>query len=204
VSSVQRRARAKENLRRAILDAARELFVTEDYRAISMRRIAEKIEYSPTAIYLHFKDKQEILFQLVQEGFELLNARLQALDIADPVERLRQGGQAYMEFARTQPHYYKLMFQLEDKALSEQCAARSEISENAFGFIVRCVTEAMAQEKFRATDPPMIVAHTIWAHIHGAVSLMLANRLMRLPEEAHSIFYSHVVETTLRGLRADT
>lgn len=52
-----RRAREIENLRRAILDAARELFYEQDYRAVSMRKIAEKVEYSPAAIYRYFSDK---------------------------------------------------------------------------------------------------------------------------------------------------
>ena len=89
MGSAQRRARAKENLRRAILDAARELFATEEYEAVSLRRIAEKIEYSPAAIYLHFQDKKEILFHLIDEGFALLSARLETVRVADRYDVLR-------------------------------------------------------------------------------------------------------------------
>src|SRR4051794_31187958 len=119
MGSAQRRARAKENLRRAILDAARKLFATEDYKAVSMRRIAEEIEYSPTALYLHFKDKEEILFYLIDEGFEMLSGRLESLNVEDPVLRLRKGGRVYFKFAFEQPHYYRIMFQLQDKAMAE-------------------------------------------------------------------------------------
>jgi len=202
VVSAQRRAREKENLRRAILDAARELFVTEDYKAVSMRRIAEKIEYSPTAIYLYFKDKEEILFHLIQEGFGLLYERLSQLTVADPIERLRQGGAIYFDFALQQPHYYKLMFQLDALEMGEACLEKPSNSMQAFGFIRTCVTEAMEQGTFRTDIPEVIVSHTIWAHIHGAVSLALDRRLFHLPEEAHPAFYAAVLETTLRGLRA--
>ncbi len=81
LGSSERRAREKENLRRAILDAARELFVAEGYDAVTMRKIADRIEYSPTTIYLHFKDKDEILLCLSEEGFTLLRACLDKADL---------------------------------------------------------------------------------------------------------------------------
>lgn len=200
--SALRRAKAKENLRRAILDAARELFATEDYRAVSMRRIAEKIEYSPTAIYLHFKDKDEILLNLIGEGFTLLSSRLEALRVDDPVERLRQGAHAYFDFALTQPHYYRLMFQLE-KGVVEPCDDKAALGANTFGFIRRAVVEALNQGKFDASLPEPIISHVIWAHVHGAVSLALTGHLgFMLPQAYHTAFFEEVVETTLRGLQA--
>jgi AcrR family transcriptional regulator len=202
VGSAQRRARAKENLRRAILDAARDLFATEEYQAVSLRRIAEKIEYSPAAIYLHFQDKKEILFHLIEEGFAMLSARLEALQVADPVERLRQGAPIYLDFAFTQPHYYRLMFQLENKELGElmsQCAT----AERALNFIRRAVTEAMENGQFAATSPEPVVAHIVWASLHGAASLVLTGHLSRkLPNELHAAFFDQIIETVLRGLRS--
>jgi AcrR family transcriptional regulator len=201
VGSAQRRARAKENLRRAILDAARELFATEEYQAVSLRRIAEKIEYSPAAIYLHFQDKKEILFHLIQEGFEMLSARLEAVQVADPVERLRQGAPVYLDFAFTQPHYYRLMFQLENKELGElmsQCA----MADRALNFIRRAVSEAMQNGQFVTDTPEPVVSLTLWASLHGAASLVLTGHLSRkLPNEFHAAFFDHVIETVLRGLR---
>jgi AcrR family transcriptional regulator len=202
VGSAQRRARAKENLRRAILDAARELFATEDYPAVSIRRIAAKVEYSPAAIYLHFQDKKEILFRLIEEGFEMLSVRLEALQVADPVERLRQGALVYLDFAFTQPHYYRLMFQLENKDLGE-LMTRCAMAERALNFIRQAVTEAMQNGQFATTTPEPVVSHTIWASLHGAASLALTGHLGRkLPQEFHAAFFDHVVETVLRGLRS--
>jgi AcrR family transcriptional regulator len=201
LGSAQRRARAKENLRRAILDAARELFATQDYQAVSLRRIAEKIEYSPAAIYLHFQDKKEILFHLIEEGFEMLSARLEALDIADPVERLRQGAPVYFDFAFTQPHYYRLMFQLENRELGE-LMSRCAMAEEAFNFIRRAVTEAMENGQFVTAPPEPIVSHTIWASLHGTASLVLTGHLgRRLPSELHAALFDHVIEIVLRGLK---
>jgi AcrR family transcriptional regulator len=68
----ERREREKSEIRDKILDAARELFITEGYDGVSMRKVAEKIEYSPTAIYLHFADKQELFHELCHEDFARL------------------------------------------------------------------------------------------------------------------------------------
>jgi AcrR family transcriptional regulator len=198
--SAQRRAREKENLRRAILDAARELFVSEDYNAVTMRRIAEKIEYSPTAIYLYFNDKEEIFQHLIEEGFTKLSEQLEALAIADPLERLREGGRIYLQFAFEHPQYYRIMFQIGDKNTAQICPHELEIAPRAFDFIRTCVTEAVAQNLFREDIHPDVLSHCIWAAMHGAASLALANRLKMLPDEAHPIFYRTMEEMMLRGM----
>ena len=69
---LERRAREKSETRDKILDAARELFITHGYEGVSMRKVAEKIEYSPTAIYVHFADKEDLFHQLCQEDFARL------------------------------------------------------------------------------------------------------------------------------------
>ena len=68
----ERREREKSETRDKILDAARELFVTEGYEGVSMRRVAEKIEYSPTAIYVYFADKNELFHELCRQDFQHL------------------------------------------------------------------------------------------------------------------------------------
>src|ERR671939_111330 len=95
----QRRAREKEILRQEILDAARELFVNEGYENVSMRRIAEKIEYSPTTIYLYFEDKAALLFAICEETFAKLAKKLETIvrQTQDPVEALKKGCRAYIE-----------------------------------------------------------------------------------------------------------
>src|SRR3954468_3490798 len=89
----ERREREKTEVREKILDAARNLFVSEGYESVSMRKIAEAIEYSPTAIYVHFKDKAELMQQLCEHDFRSLAHVFQDLNqIADPIERIRQHG----------------------------------------------------------------------------------------------------------------
>lgn len=204
MSSVARRAREKERLRRAILDAARELFVTEDYAAVSMRRIADKIEYSPTTIYLYFKDKEEIVTCLIAEGFDLFATALEKLSpIPDPVERLRQAGYTYLDFALSHRHYFRIMFQMEGFAFPDVDLQDHMQGRRAFGFICQCVQEATDQGRFVTSSPPPVLAHVVWAHIHGAAALTLADRLKMLPEEARPLFYRSVIDTTMRGLLLD-
>jgi AcrR family transcriptional regulator len=200
MGTAQRRAREKENLRRAILDAARELFATESYGSVSIRKIAQRIEYSPTAIYLYFKDKQEILGNLIAEGFAMLYGRLAEIDIADPVERLRAGGRAYFEFALTQPHYYRLMFQLEPP---EDCTSNEimEIAGKTFDFIRLAVAEGHASGQFVFDCPEIVVSHALWCSLHGTVALQLSGHLaLKLPEEMYAELYRCVMENALRGL----
>src|SRR6266581_2790999 len=95
----ERREREKMELRRKILDTARQMFVSEGYDAVSMRKIAPKIEYSPTAIYLHFKDKEALFAELCSSDFRRLAQTFSSIaEVKDPVARLRRIGQTYLGF----------------------------------------------------------------------------------------------------------
>src|SRR5512143_3975970 len=95
----ERREREKLETRDKILDAARELFITRGYEGVSMRKVAEKIEYSPTAIYVHFADKEDLFHQLCQEDFARLAAVFHGAGMpSDPVERIQQIGRVYVQF----------------------------------------------------------------------------------------------------------
>src|SRR5207247_3232488 len=85
----ERQERDREAVRRAILDAARDLFTTEGYRNVSIRKIAERIEYSPAAIYSYFASKDDIFFALAEEGFRLLGDPANCSQTLGPLERIR-------------------------------------------------------------------------------------------------------------------
>jgi AcrR family transcriptional regulator len=173
----ERREREREEIRTRILDAARELFASEGVESVTMRRIADRIEYSPTAIYFHFKDKESLLaelcdcdFRAFAHGFTLI------AQIPDPVERLKAAGAAYVEFGLTNPSHYRLMFmtpKTTDAAASSISKGNPE--EDAYAFLKGIVTEMIAKNLFRdgLTDPDL-VAQVIWAAMHGLVSLEIA------------------------------
>src|SRR5436190_10555635 len=109
----ERKERHKEELKKEILEAAKSLFTQGGYDATSIRNIAEKIEYSPATIYLHYKDRDEIMHALHQEGFKMLVSYLSVIGtIADPFERLKAMGRAYIKFAMENPDMYDLIFVL--------------------------------------------------------------------------------------------
>src|SRR5688500_15821418 len=97
-----------------ILDAARELFVERGVEAVTMRAVAERIEYTPTAIYHHFRDKHTLLVELCVTDFRRLGHVFQRLGrVADPIDRLRHFGNAYVEFGLANPSHYRFMFMTE-------------------------------------------------------------------------------------------
>src|SRR5215468_7783491 len=108
----ERRARQRTLLRQEILDAARDILVRDGYEGLSMRKVAEKIDYSPTAIYLHFKDRDELVFQVCEALMAGLVRELQRIEeqAADPLAALRKGLQKYVEFGLAHREHYSATF----------------------------------------------------------------------------------------------
>src|SRR5229473_3358520 len=109
----ERQGRDREAVRRSILDAARDLFVRDGYENVSIRKIAERIEYSPAAIYGYFPSKDDIFFALAEEGFRLLygdRASFTALDALPPLERIRAIFSRLYQYSCEHPQYFALMF----------------------------------------------------------------------------------------------
>jgi AcrR family transcriptional regulator len=111
MGSRERREREREDTRERILDAAREMFAERGIDAVTMRAIADRIEYTPTAIYHHFRDKEALISELCDRDYRALAHHFQTVaQIEDPVERFRRLGQAYVEFALAHPNHYRFMF----------------------------------------------------------------------------------------------
>lgn len=173
----ERREREREEIRTRILDAARELFAHEGVESVTMRRIADRIEYSPTAIYFHFRDKESLLAELCDCDFRNFAHGFTVIaQIPDPVERLRAAGRAYVEFGLTNQSHYRLMF-MTPKITNDKTTtiAKGNPEEDAYAFLKGIVDELQAQgrlrEDFTDTD---LAAQTIWAVIHGVISLEIA------------------------------
>src|SRR2546421_2478328 len=114
MSVAERTSRHKQDLRQEILDAARDLFVNEGYENVSIRKIADKIEYAPGTIYLYFKDKADILRTICDETFGKLHRKLSAIaeDSGPPLDKLRRAGRAYVQFALDNSSQYLLVIML--------------------------------------------------------------------------------------------
>ena len=176
-----RRARQKQLLRQQILDAARELLVHDGYEQLSMRRVAERIDYSPTAIYLHFKDKQELVFSLCEESFARLVHELETLagDYPDPLVRLRKGMERYIAFGLKNPNHYIPAFVLPPPAdldVKRQQAMLSPQSNGirALATLRDTIADGVKAKKLRKVDPD-ITARSTWAALHGITSLLIVH-----------------------------
>jgi len=175
----ERREREKAETREKILDAARELFLREGYDGVSMRKVAEMIEYSPTAIYVHFADKEQLFHELCQEDFGRLAATLQGANLSpDPVKRIEQIGRTYIEFGLRFPNHYKLMFMTAHPEAEFDDSDR-EIKGNperdAYAFLMQTILEAQHAGRFRDDlKDAELIAQTLWGAVHGVISLHIA------------------------------
>ncbi|HYZ16591.1 MAG TPA: TetR/AcrR family transcriptional regulator [Candidatus Acidoferrum sp.] len=172
----ERKERQRAELREQILAAARAIVFEEGFEALTMRKIADAIEYSPATIYLHFENREAIGRQLCAEAFEkLLSYFAPVRAIADPAERLRAMGRAYARFAFENPEWYKLIFMTDEKYLAEIFGERQyheEGGQRAFDLVVDTVREGIASGSIAEQDP-VLLAEAVWSGVHGVVSLQL-------------------------------
>jgi AcrR family transcriptional regulator len=174
----ERKERQKAELRELILGAAREIVVGQGFEQLSMRKIAEAIEYSPATIYLHFESRDAIALELVREGFaEMLTALAPATAVSDPLERLRDIGRRYVRFGVERSQTYRLIFmedpKFSDSVIGTQLDLPGEPGSIAFEVLERTVAELVATGVFRQIEPEL-ASQVLWAGVHGIVSLRLA------------------------------
>jgi AcrR family transcriptional regulator len=201
----ERQERDRESVRRAILDAARDLFVAEGFSNVSIRKIAERIEYSPAAIYGYFPSKDDIFFALAEEGFLLLGnpeARTAPQKAAGvpPIERVRSIFWHLYEFSRDQPQYFALMF-------LDRSVPRISREYERFGFVRECkqyIVEEMQRcidaGDLPSTTAPAVAVRALMAGVLGVAVLRLSDRLA--PGENADDLATDVLNVTLAGLRA--
>jgi AcrR family transcriptional regulator len=173
----ERRQKQRGLLRQEILDAARDILVRDGYEGLSMRKVAEKIEYSPTAIYLHFKDRDELVFFVCEELMAGLVRELQAVADRnpDPLVALKKGLRRYVEFGLQHPQHYQATFGIPHGHDPEKDARFLEpgtMSMQAFGFLPRLVGACVMQKKLKKVDVHA-VSCALWAGIHGITSLLI-------------------------------
>jgi AcrR family transcriptional regulator len=191
----------RETTRRAILDAALELFISEGYAQVSIRNIAARVEYSPGAIYGYFASKDAIFYALAEEGLRDLGAReLAEAPSADPIEDVRAAAWRLYEFSKEQPQYFALVFL--DRHVPrvskdyERFAFISEMRSRAMARVERCVAEGL----FPETTYADVALRLLWSPIVGIAALRLSHRI---PEAVDSDpLVRDAIETTIAGIRA--
>jgi len=177
MGSNERREREKAELRARILDAARELFAEHGFEAVTMRKIAERIEYTQAALYFHFPDKDALIRELCVHDFYEFGQRFAALaSEKDPIERLRQAGRAYADFAISHPQHYRLMFMVPDNAKDNDADWKGDPAHDAYAFLRWTCQEAIEQGRMKPEFADAdLASQTAWAAIHGVVSLHITH-----------------------------
>ncbi|MCI0432274.1 MAG: TetR/AcrR family transcriptional regulator [Gemmatimonadetes bacterium] len=196
----ERREREREQLRERILEAARDLLSEQGLAGLSMRAIADRIEYSPATIYLYFKDKEDLVHEVVHAGFRRLHeytgSEVSKLgETAGAAEQYSAMGRAYARFALENTAYFRVMFELPGAAQfdRDECAARDASQPDGFEVVVDLIERATAEGSMRVADARR-AALIDWGLIHGLTSLYLSGHLveevrsneefMRLVDEA--------------------
>lgn len=180
MSITDRRAREKEELRQKILDTARDLFVAHGYDGVTLRKIADAIEYAPGTIYGYFKDKEELIRALCIADFEAFEKNFpRDHQPADPLAAIRGIGLAYIRFALAHPNQYRLMFMtprpFDLHALdNETLTKRGDPARDGYALLRQTAQAAIDAGLLRdELRDPDLVAQTLWAGVHGMASLAI-------------------------------
>jgi AcrR family transcriptional regulator len=174
---IERKERQKESLRQEILDAARDILLTEGFARLSMRSIAKRIEYSPTTIYLYFKNKEELLYHLCDEVFERLLGILEKAGDgeASALARLRAAMQSYIDYGLSEPDRYRIAFMAD---INPYVSAKNFLDEGKNGFKLLRDFHVKVEAALAEVSSPLTPSHVVqalWAHAHGIVSLLIIN-----------------------------
>lgn len=171
-----RREREKQQVRQGILDAARKIASCEGWSAVTVRKIAEQIEYSPPTIYEYFANKDAILRELLCEGFATLLAALTAAreTTNDPYEALHRVARAYCDFAWHSPDLYQVMYGLDGATFR---AADTREEGMSIGATVAVVVSKIVSNKGKHANDVEERVNVLWATVHGLIALAMAGRI---------------------------
>jgi AcrR family transcriptional regulator len=197
----ERQDRERQAVTASILTAARDLFVAEGYQSVSIRKIAERIEYSPAAIYSYFAGKDDIFLALAEEGFHRLDDKVRAaMQTGNPLEDVRGCWWAFYEFSQEQPAYFELMF-------VDRSVPRITEQWEGFEFLQQMLTNAVSAIQkaidagaFPATLNPNAAMHMLWASLLGPAVVGIRHRLAS--GEDYDSLARDVLNATIAGLQA--
>ena len=200
-----RRTRARrgegEKLKETILKAAEALLIeTGDAESVSIRAVAERVGVTPPSIYLHFTDKDELIFAVCEKHFaELHRVMTDATDGAsDPLNALQRMGRAYVSFGVNNPEQYRIIFMGRTPHSVDGGHTERLLDNSGFSHLVEVVKGCLDAGHFVPGDP-MMIAIDLWVTVHGITSLLIAKPEFPWPNKEDLI--EHILDTHLRGLR---
>jgi AcrR family transcriptional regulator len=188
----ERRDRERQELRQAILMASRDIAAQEGWQSVSIRKVADRIEYSPPTIYEHFASKEALLVELMREGFRLLMQGVREGDsaAASPEARIMAVALAYWSFAWDYPELYQVMHGLggvpfafdpgiaatETASVPSDPEQFSPEAKAVFQFTMDAIKDLAGGGEHDCEERAAAV-HILWATLHGLVALTMAGRI---------------------------
>lgn len=195
------RTKRHQRTKQAILDAAVALIAEQGTTAVSMRALAERIEYSPAGLYEYFASKEEILAAVCEEGQRFLyEAMSQADPTQPPAEYVYQLGRAYIQFALHHPDHFLLMFST--PVVTQADVDHSAEEDSAYALLVQAITWGVEQEVF-VTRPQFGVVemtYAAWTLVHG-MAMLRVTHLRHYPADLDTAD-DQALRNFLRGLMA--
>lgn len=193
--------RRKTKTRQDIIDATHALILARGIEGLSIRAIAEDIDYSPAALYRYFGSKDELVDAVRAQCFERLNLALQhALEsLTSPFEQILAAGMAYLEYARQHPTDYLLMFHLPPSESTQN--DNRQIAMSALLYIVRYGIETGIFATSENYDEDAIMYHC-WATVHGLAMLqttVMQDDLPRITSVSEAILRKVIAGFTVSG-----
>jgi len=195
----ERKIRQKEEVKASILNAAWQLVKVEGWQALSIRKIADAIEYSVPVIYDHFENKEAILLEFTKRGFRLLTTELNAAKDkeSDPARQLEAMAYAYWNFAFEHKEYYQLMYGLGMPG----CETVNRIEElKSFTSLIVSTIQKLAEASKNSKIDRFLKLHTFWSMLHGLVSINMMNKEHK--DELSTMVMKDFISGFLAGFRA--
>lgn len=204
MSIAERRSREKEALRQSILDAAVEILASEGFEGLSLRRIADRIDYAPSTIYLYFRDKYEIVATICAETLDGLRADLERITSVceDPVEGLRRGLRCYVDFAIAHPAHYLISFcQPMPELPPDHPTHGFEAGLRCFAVLQDGVRECIEAGRIRPLDINL-ASQSMWASLHGLSAILLTHygKDPHFPWVERNALIENTIAQILRGV----
>lgn len=194
----ERRLRQKEEIRSSILATAWQLVKEDGWQSLSIRKIADAIEYSVPVIYDHFENKEAILLQFGKDGFGLLIRKLQQAKkkTNDPAEQLTLIADAYWNFAFKNKEYYQLMFGL---GIASCETAKCIPEESAFRNLVMEPINAILAKNNKKGINSCLKYHTFWSVMHGLISIKMLS-YSEVADELNKLVLDDAIEGFIMNL----
>lgn len=197
----ERRLRQKDEVRSSILDTAWKIVREEGWQSLSIRKIADAIEYSVPVIYDHFANKEAILLEFGKQGFDLLARKMcdAKRSTDDPGKQTRAMADAYWNFAFRNKEYYQLMF-----GLGIACCEMNKCLPESITFrelVMEPITRLLEENKNNKPINSCLKYHTFWSVIHGLISIKMTANTPEVADELNKLVLDDAMEGFIKNLK---